>query len=205
MTGQALTTLDGGRAVAYRAGDGYDYESAITGAANAWRARHRDALTFGLHLLAIKELEPHGQYLTALERLGVPDRTARRFVARAKFLCENNHRPALADLTGEQIDQLAKLPPMLRDKALTAEEPALIAGRPVAEVATLSTNQFRRLVLRHVDETPDAPKPARDPIAEAIAAVHALDDTQRAEFARRLSILPLLKRTPWAVTRREPM
>lgn len=85
-----LATLDTSAAAAYVRGEGYDYDQAIARAADAWEAMRRSAMAFGLHILAIKEREPHGRYIAALAAIGVSRPTAYRLRTRAAWLLEHN-------------------------------------------------------------------------------------------------------------------
>ncbi|MCP5136057.1 MAG: hypothetical protein H6981_04580 [Gammaproteobacteria bacterium] len=148
MTDQAIATLDTARAAAYVAGEGFEYEHAVAAAAEAWQGMERDAMAFGVHILAIKKQSEHGQYLAALKRLSVAKSTAHRFAARAEVLVFNNlaaNVPTLGHLPGVKLDALVKLDRRQREEIIDAEA-GTIAGVPIEEAAKLSTRQFRALV-----------------------------------------------------------
>ncbi|MCP5230686.1 MAG: hypothetical protein H6948_01085 [Zoogloeaceae bacterium] len=148
MTDQALATLDTARAAAYVAGDGYSYETATQAALEAWQGMERNAMAFGVHVLAIKQREDHGKYMAALKQWGVSQPTAWRFAARAEVLINSglaaNHS-CVNDLALPKLDALVKLDRRQREEIIDAEA-GTIAGVPIDEAAKLSTRQFRALV-----------------------------------------------------------
>lgn len=195
---QDLATLDIGRAAAYVAGTDYDYAQATERAAESWRSLHRNGFELGLFLLAIKAREEPGRYLGALGQIGIPRRTASRFAGRTAMLLKNNNGPALAHLTGEQIEQLQKLerfnPERFTD--VLEAQPGTIAGTPIEDAAKLTTHEFKKLLRGEIQ------RPPKDPVTEAFRAWWNLGFDGRETFFALIVQRHLDEKHNYRVTRR---
>jgi hypothetical protein len=101
-------------------------------------------------------------------------------------------------LTGEQLDQLKRLPGPLVEQTLDRAA-GTIAGRPIADAAKLTTNEFRRLVRGYLDRAPEETPAQRDPILVLAQKVKMLSDADRAELFRKLTVLRATDGTPWTL------
>lgn len=78
----------------YGDGDAYRLETCIQKARFYLNSSAEAMLDAGKQLLRIKEHEPHGDFLRALERIGFDPRTAQRLMQAATKFCRPNARPA---------------------------------------------------------------------------------------------------------------
>ncbi len=128
--------------------DGDPYErNRVIGQARVLMAASSEAmLELGKCLIQIKENEPHGTFTEIVtERLGIPERTARRFMSAAvKFLAPGRKTATLAvlgksklfelmDESGEDLDALA--------------EGGTVAGLELDEIQAMSARELRAALL----------------------------------------------------------
>lgn len=134
--------------------DGDPYErNRVIGQARVLMAASSEAmLELGKCLIQIKENEPHGAFTEIVtERLGIPERTARRFMAAAvKFLAPGRKTATLAvlgksklfelmDESGEDLDALA--------------EGGTVAGLELDEIQAMSARELRAALLEERKKT----------------------------------------------------
>jgi hypothetical protein len=134
--------------VAHAYGDGDPYErNRVIGQARVLMATSAEAmLELGKCLIQIKENEAHGDFTEiVVGRLGIPERTARRFMSAAlKFLAPGRKTATLAvlgksklfelmDESGEDLDALA--------------EGGTVAGLELDEIQAMSARELRAALL----------------------------------------------------------
>lgn len=136
------------KAISEQFGDGTPYDRArIVAEAQFYKAQAGEAmLELGKRLVLLKENEPHGDFLRIVEeRLGIPKRTAQRFMAAAvKFLAPVSKAPALALLGKQKLFELMDE----SDEELEAlGEGGTVAGLDLDEIQAMSSRELRAALL----------------------------------------------------------
>ncbi len=91
----------------------------------------------GKRLLLLKEHEPHGEFLNSLQRVGIPQQSARRIM---QATTKVSNRSTLSDLTPSKIYELS----MLDDEVLDElEQGRSVAGLRLDEVDRMTTRELR--------------------------------------------------------------
>lgn len=209
----ALTVLGTRSAeVAERFGDGQAYDrNRIVSEARFFMAASAEAMfELGKRLIVLKENEPHGEFQQILvERLGIPDRTARRFMAVSIKLCgvPDSKRPALAvlgktklfDLLDEPADDIEGLAEGGTVAGLHLDDMQAMSSRELkaALVEARKKNAAKDKVIARKDETINGMQEAEErrrsgSISEREQA--QLDDLREAGLAAEMAVRQLLAR-----------
>lgn len=93
-----------------------------------------DCLELGKRLLLLKEITQHGEFTQRVELLGVPDRTARRFMQAAAKISQNGH---LADLS-ERVKSVSAILELV-----THDDDVLEDLSKMDDIDTLTASQLR--------------------------------------------------------------
>lgn len=131
-------------AVADLYGDGVPYDrSRCISEARFFMAQSAEAmLELGKRLIQIKENEPHGEFVEIVEqRLGIPSRTAQRFMAASvKFIAPAAKAPALALLGKTKLFELLDE----TDEAIEAlADGGTLAGLDLDDMQTMTSRELR--------------------------------------------------------------
>lgn len=139
-------------------------EAALEDEIRLYQRRSAEAcLELGKRLLLLKELTPHGQFMSRVEALGIQDRMARRFMTAALKFSKSDFKSVL-NAAGSQT-KLLELTMLDDDEITVLSDGGSVRGVELDTIRSMGVTQLRQ-ALRERDEK----IAAKDRVAENTSA-----------------------------------
>lgn len=123
----------------------YDYCAEVSALRSEVATAAQMMLTIGCRLLRIKEHEPHGRFLGALDAIGLGNRSAQRFMSAAlRFVSADTGKVKFPRLLQSSVSKIYELA-MLDDEDLTALETGeSVSDIQIDEIDKMTVRELRR-------------------------------------------------------------
>lgn len=128
----------------------FNLDSYVFAARDLYFGIEQRARTLGKVLFSIKAHCAHGEWLPALERIGMPERTARTYILVAKTIGDNKSKQLVADKLGST--KFLELIAEYGDDVDALAEDGMLDGRTLDDIDRMSANDVRKALRKERQE-----------------------------------------------------